>query len=77
MTKITAEVFFWPIRMSLTQLNFLLVYSHLFNFECKYIKPYMSTAVKEINLKAIFALMNTTQAVVKIRPEKSSGLYGI
>ena len=30
----------------------------------------MSTAVKEINLKAIFALMNTTQAVVKIRPEK-------
>ena len=77
MTKITAEVFFWPIRMSLTQLNFLLVYSHLFNFECKYIKPYMSTAVKEINLKAIFALMNTTQAVVKIRPEKNSGLYGI
>ena len=37
----------------------------------------MSNAVKEINLKAIFALMNTTQAVVKIRPEKNSGLYGI
>ena len=37
----------------------------------------MSTALKEINLKAIFALMNTTQAVVKIRPEKNSGLYGI
>ena len=37
----------------------------------------MSTAVKEINLKAIFALMNTNQAVVKIRPEKNSGLYGI
>ena len=37
----------------------------------------MSTAVEEINLKAIFALMNTTQAVVKIRPEKNSGLYGI
>ena len=36
----------------------------------------MSTAVKEINLKAIF-LMNITQAVVKIRPEKNSGLYGI
>ena len=30
-----------------------------------------------MNLKAIFALMNTTQAVVKIRPEKNSGLYGI
>ena len=37
----------------------------------------MSNAVKEMNLKAIFALMNTTQAVVKIRPEKNSGLYGI
>ena len=37
----------------------------------------MSNAVKEINLKAIFALMNTTQAVVKIKPEKNSGLYGI
>ena len=30
-----------------------------------------------MNLKAIFALMNTTQAVVKIRPEKNLGLYGI
>ena len=32
------EVFFWPICMSLLQFNFLLVYSHLFNFDCKYIK---------------------------------------
>ena len=32
------EVFFWPIRMSLLQFIFLLVYSHLFNFDCKYIK---------------------------------------
>ena len=32
------EVFLWPIRMSLTQLKFLLVYSHLFNFDCKCIK---------------------------------------
>ena len=37
----------------------------------------MSNAVKEMNLKAIFALMNTTQAVVKIRPDKNSVLYGI
>ena len=27
--------------------------------------------------EAIFAVMNTTQAVVKIRPEKKTGLYGI
>ena len=37
MIRIT-EVFFWPIRMSLLQFIFLLVYSHLFNFDCKYIK---------------------------------------
>ena len=28
-------------------------------------------------MKAIFAVINTTWAVVKIRPEKNSGLYGI
>ena len=28
-------------------------------------------------LKAIFGVMNTTWAVVKTRPEKNSGLYGI
>ena len=28
-----------------------------------------------MNMKAIFAVMNTTQAVVKIRPKKNLGLY--
>ena len=37
----------------------------------------MWTAVKEKNLRVIIALKNTTQAVVKIRPEKNSGSYGI
>ena len=40
-------------------------------------KTYMWTADKEVNMKAIFAAMNTTWAVVKIRPEKNSGLYRI
>ena len=62
------EVFSWPIPMSLLQFNFLLVYSHIFYSDCK--KPYLLTAVKEMNLKAIFALMNATKTVVKIRPEK-------
>ena len=36
------------------------------------------TADKYVNMKAIFAVMNTTWAVMKIRPEKNSGpLYGI
>ena len=35
------------------------------------------TADKEVNAKAIFAVMNTTWAVMEIRPEKNSGLYGI
>ena len=30
-----------------------------------------------VNMKVIFAVINTTWAVVKIRPEKNSGLYGI
>ena len=30
-----------------------------------------------VNIKATFAVMNTTWAVVKIRPEKNSGLYGV
>ena len=39
----------------------------------------MWTADKDVNMKAIFAVMNTTWAVVKIRPKKytNSGLYGI
>ena len=37
----------------------------------------MWTADLEMNMKAMFAVMNTTWAVVKIRPEKNSGLYEI
>ena len=33
--------------------------------------------VISVKMKAIFAVMNTTWAVVKIRPKKKSGLYGI
>ena len=40
-------------------------------------KSYIWTADKDVNMKAIFSLMNTTWAVVKIRPEKNSGQYGI
>ena len=40
-------------------------------------KSHIWTADKDVNLKAIFAVMNTTWAVVRIRPEKKSGLYGI
>ena len=38
-------------------------------------KSYMWTVDKDMNMKAIFAVMNTTQAVVKIRPKKNLGLY--
>ena len=31
----------------------------------------------DVNMKAIFAVMNTIWAVVKKRPEKNSGLYRI
>ena len=31
----------------------------------------------EVNMEAIFTVMNTTWAVVKIRADKNSGLYGI
>ena len=37
-------------------------------------KSYMGTAVKETNIKAILAVMNTTELVVEIRPEKKFGL---
>ena len=33
-------------------------------------KSYMWTADKDVNIKAILAVMNTTWAVVKIRPDK-------
>ena len=32
---------------------------------------------EETNIEAILAVMNTGELVVKIRPEKSSGPYGI
>ena len=35
-------------------------------------KSYIWTADKDINMKAIFTVMNTTWAVVKIRPEKKN-----
>ena len=38
-------------------------------------KSYMWTVDKDMNIKAIFAVMNTTQAVVKIRPKKDLSLY--
>ena len=40
-------------------------------------KSYMCTAVKETNIKAILAVMNTTELVVEIRPEKNSVSYAI
>ena len=40
-------------------------------------KSYMWPEDKDMNMKAIFAVMNTTQAVVKIRPNKNLGLYVI
>ena len=43
----------------------------------KIIYTSMWTAVEEMIMKAILAVMNTTQIVVKIRPEKNSGPYGI
>ena len=41
-------------------------------------KSYMCTTVKETNIEAILAVMNTTELVVEIRPEKkNSGPLGI
>ena len=37
----------------------------------------MCTAVKETNVKAILLIMNTTELVVEIRPEKNSVPYEI
>ena len=37
----------------------------------------MCTAVKETNVKAILVIMNTTELVVEIRPEKNSVPYEI
>ena len=38
---------------------------------------YMWTAVEETKIEVILAVMNTTQLVVKLRPEKNSGPYEI
>ena len=43
--------------------------------DCEYIKSYMWTAVKDVDMKAIFAVMDTSWAVVKISPKKKSDLY--
>ena len=40
-------------------------------------KSYMWNADKNVNMNAIFAVMNATWAVVKIRPENNSGLCRI
>ena len=37
----------------------------------------MCTAVKETNVKAILLIMNTTELVVEIRPEKKTVPYEI
>ena len=38
---------------------------------------FTASTTTTMNMRTIFAVMNTTWAVVKIRPEKNSGLYGI
>ena len=37
----------------------------------------MCAAVEETNLESILAVINTTELVLEIRPEKISGKYGI
>ena len=59
-------------------LTLILIYTHnlLTNIHChKWLntwKSFMWTAVKEISMEATFAVLNTTQAVVKLRPVKKS-----
>ena len=36
----------------------------------------MCTAVEETNTEVILAVIDTTELVAEIRPEKNSGLYG-
>ena len=40
-------------------------------------KTYMWTVDKDMNMKEILAAMSTTEAVVKISPEKNSDLHRI
>ena len=37
----------------------------------------MTSAVEETNIEAILTVMNTAKLVVKIRPKKNSGPYGL
>ena len=37
-------------------------------------KSYMCTAGEEINIEVILTVMNTTELVVELRPEKNSGM---
>ena len=71
---------FWffhtPLKTALIQLAkcfFLFLKNIPYLNDCRY----MWTAVWEMDMRAILAAMNTTQAVVKIRPEKKLGLYEI
>ena len=40
-------------------------------------KSYVYAAVEVTDIGAILAVMNTTELIVKIRPEKNLGPYGI
>ena len=40
-------------------------------------KSYVYAAVEETNIGAKLAVMTTTELIVKIRPEKNLGPYGI
>ena len=40
------------------------------------LKSYVCTAVEEMNMKAILAVMNSTELVVEIRPKKNLGDTG-
>ena len=39
-------------------------------------KSYLCTAIEETNVEAILAVMNTTESVVEIRPEKNQAKSG-
>ena len=39
-------------------------------------KSFMCSAVEETNIETFLAVMNTTELLVEIRPEKNSGPYG-
>ena len=57
--------------------RFLSLVTYLSLNDCEYMKINKWTADSDVNLKAVFAVTNTTWAVVKIRPERNSGLCRI